>query len=134
MALCACTANCRVLYTTSAAMLGRLDPSLVDETFVQAINPYVRAELLVLDEVGLEQVERKEASRSGLMQKALLPRYNEHRSSTITSNIPWNASREPSTSMIVSGATAIIDRLLHRSHVIVTNGPSYREWTHRKEA
>ena len=28
------------------------------------------------------------------------------------------------------GATAIIDRLLHRSHVIVINGPSYREWVH----
>ena len=33
-----------------------------------------------------------------------------------------------------SGATAIIDRLLHRSHVIVINGPSYREWAHRNEA
>jgi len=87
----------------------------------------VRAELLVIDEVGLEQVERKEASRSGLMQKVLLPRYNEHRSTVITSNIPWHAWTE------YLGATAIIDRLLHRSHVIVINGPSYREWVHRSE-
>jgi DNA replication protein DnaC len=78
LALCACSANRRVLYTTSADMLARLNASLADDSLVDAVKPYVRAELLVLDEVGLEQVERKEASRSGLMQKVLLPRYNEH--------------------------------------------------------
>jgi DNA replication protein DnaC len=132
LALCACSANRRVLYTASAAMLARLNASLADGSLVQAIKPYVRAELLVIDEVGLEQVERKEASRSGLMQKVLLPRYNEHRSSIITSNIPWDAWGEYLDDHL--GATAIIDRLLHRSHVIVINGPSYREWAHRKEA
>jgi DNA replication protein DnaC len=132
LALCACTANRRVLYTTSAAMLARLNASLADGTLVQAIKPFVRAELLVIDEVGLEQVERKEASRSGLIQKVLLPRYNEHRSSIITSNIPWEAWGEYLDDHL--GATAIIDRLLHRSHVIVINGPSYREWAHRNEA
>lgn len=132
LALCACSANRRVLYTTSAAMLARLNASLADESLVHAIKPYVRAELLVIDEVGLEQVERKEASRSGLMQKVLLPRYNEHRSSIITSNIPWEAWGDYLDDHL--GATALIDRLLHRSHVIVINGPSYREWTHRKEA
>lgn len=131
LALCACAANRRVLYTTSAAMLARLNASLADDSLVQAIKPYVRAELLVIDEVGLEQVERKEASRSGLMQKVLLPRYNEHRSTVITSNIQWQAWAEYLDDHL--GATAIIDRLLHRSHVIVINGPSYREWVHRTE-
>ena len=62
--LSACAANHRVFYTTSA-------------------------ELLVDDEAGFEQVERKQASRSGLMQTLMLLPYNEQRSSTITSNIPW---------------------------------------------
>lgn len=131
LALCACTANRRVLYTTSADMLARLNASLADDSLVDAVKPYVRAELLVIDEVGLEQVERKEASRSGLMQKVLLPRYNEHRASIITSNIQWDAWGDYLDDHL--GATALIDRLLHRSHVIVINGPSYREWTHRKE-
>lgn len=132
LALCACAANRRVLYTTSADMLARLNASLADNSITQAIKPYVRAELLIIDEVGLEQVERKEASRSGLMQKVLLPRYNEHRSSIITSNIPWEAWGEYLDDHL--GATALIDRLLHRSHVIVINGPSYRQWAHRQEA
>ena len=132
LALSACAANRRVLYTTSAEMLARLTASLADGTLMRtAIKPYLRAELLVIDEVGLEQVERKEASRSGLMQKVLLPRYNEQRSSIITSNIPWEAWGEYLDDHL--GATALIDRLLHRSHVIVINGPSYREWVHRQE-
>jgi len=131
LALCACSANRRVFYTTSADMFARLNASLADDSLVHAVKPYVRAELLIIDEVGLEQVERKEASRSGLMQKVLLPRYNEHRSTIITSNIPWEAWGDYLDDHL--GATALIDRLLHRSHVIVINGPSYREWTHRKE-
>ena len=84
-----------------------------------------------MDELGLEQVERKEAHRSGFMQKVLLPRYNEQRSTIITSNIPWEAWGEYLDDHL--GATAIIDRLLHHSHVLVINGPSYREWAHRQE-
>src|SRR5438552_2046095 len=77
LALLACAANRRVLYTTSADMLAKLNMSLADDTLTQALKPYTRAELLVVDEVGLEQVERNEARRSGLMQKVLLPRYNQ---------------------------------------------------------
>ncbi len=132
LALTACTANRRVFYTTSADMLARLNASLADGTLMHtAIKPYLRAELLVIDEVGLEQVERKEAYRSGLMQKVLLPRYNERRSSIVTSNIPWDAWGDYLDDHL--GATAIIDRLLHHSCVIVINGPSYREWEHRQE-
>lgn len=86
LALLACNANQRVLYTTSADMLAQLHMSLADDTLVQALKPYTRAEVLVCDEVGLEQVERNEARRSGLMQKVLLPRYNERRSTVITTN------------------------------------------------
>lgn len=132
LALLACTANRRVMYTTSADMLGRLNMSLADDTLTTALKPYTNAQLLVIDEVGLEQVERPSASRSGLMQKVLLPRYNEHRSTIVTSNIPWERWGDYLDDHL--GATALLDRLLHRSHVIVVNGPSYRDWTHKKEA
>lgn len=132
LALTACIANRRVFYTTSAEMLSRLNASLADGTLMRtAIKPYVSAELLLIDEIGLEQVERKEASRSGLIQKVLLPRYNERRSTILTSNIPWDNWGEYLDDHL--GATAIIDRLLHHSCVIVINGPSYRDWVHRQE-
>lgn len=90
-----------------------------------------RAELLVVDEVGLEQVERNEARRSGLMQKVLLPRYNQQLSTVITSNIPWESWGDYLGDHL--GATALVDRLLHHSHVIVINGPSYRDWEHKQD-
>lgn len=131
LALLACAANRRVLYTTSADMLARLNMSLADDTITQALKPYTRAELLVIDEVGLEQVERNEARRSGLMQKVLLPRYNQQLSTIITSNIPWEGWGDYLGDHL--GATALVDRLLHHSHVIVINGPSYRDWEHKQD-
>jgi DNA replication protein DnaC len=131
LGLLACAANRRVLYTTSADMLARLNMSLADDTLAQALKPYTRAELLVVDEVGLEQVERNEARRSGLMQKALLPRYSQQRSTIITSNIPWEGWGDYLGDHL--GATALVDRLLHHSHVIVINGPSYRDWEHKQD-
>jgi DNA replication protein DnaC len=131
LGLIACAANRRVLYTTSADMLARLTMSLADDTLAQALKPYTRAEVLVIDEVGLEQVERSEARRSGLMQKVLLPRYNEQRSTIITSNIPWEGWGDYLGDHL--GATALVDRLLHHSHVIVINGPSYRDWEHKQD-
>lgn len=131
LALSACVANRRVLYTTSADLLARLIASLADGSLPVALRPYVRAELLVVDEVGLEQVERKEARRSGLMQKVLLPRYNNRHSTIITSNIPWEGWGDYLDDHL--GATALIDRLIHHSHVIVINGPSWRDHEHRNE-
>ena len=132
LGLVACAANRRVLYTTSADMLARLNMSLADDTLLKALKPYTRAEVLVVDEVGLEQVERDGARRSGLMQKVLLPRYNEQRSTIITSNIPWEGWGDYLGDHL--GATALLDRMIHRSHVIVINGPSYRDWVHKQEA
>jgi DNA replication protein DnaC len=133
MALClnGCSSNLRVLYATSADMLAELNASLADGTLEQALKPYVNADLLMIDEVGMEQVERKDASRSGLVQKVLLPRYNERRSTIVTSNIDWDAWGEYLDDHL--GATALIDRLLHHSHVIVIKGPSWRDHVHQEE-
>jgi DNA replication protein DnaC len=131
LALSACVANRRVLYSTSAELLARLLASLADGSLAVTLRPYVRAELLVVDEVGLEQVERKEARRSGLLQKVLLPRYNDRRSTIITSNIPWDGWGDYLDDH--HGATALLDRLIHHSHVIVLNGPSWRDHEHRQQ-
>lgn len=132
LGLLGCQANRRVLYTTSADLLADLNASLADDTLSKALKPYIRAELLVLDEVGMEQLERKEASRSGLMQKVLIPRYKDRRPTIVTSNIDWEAWGEYLDDHL--GATALIDRLIHHSHVIVINGPSWRDHEHKQEA
>jgi DNA replication protein DnaC len=127
----ACLANRVVRYTTSANLLANLNAALADGTLSAAITPFVRAQLLIIDEIGLEQVERKSASRSGLLQKVLFHRYEHRRSTAITSNIPWDAWGDYLDDHL--GAAAILDRLIHRSRVIIINGPSYREHAHKKE-
>jgi DNA replication protein DnaC len=131
LALAACAANRTVVYTTSADMLTRLNASLADGSLQTALPRYVRPELLVLDEVGLEQVERNNAPRSGIMQKVLFPRYEHGRSTVITSNIPWDAWGDYLDDHL--GAAAILDRLIHRSHVIVIDGPSWRDHEHKRD-
>ena len=129
LALAACADNRCVRYTTSSQMLSTLNAALADDSLERALKAYARPELLVIDEVGLEQVERSVASRAGLMQKVLLPRH-ESRSTIVTSNIPWEAWGEYLGDHL--GATALLDRLIHHSHVLVINGPSYRDHEHRK--
>jgi hypothetical protein len=65
------------------------------------------------------------------MQKVLLPRYNQQRSTVITSNIPWEGWGDYLGDHL--GATALVDRMIHHSHVIVINGPSYRDWEHKQD-
>ena len=130
LALVACADNRRVRYTTSAQMLSTLNAALADGSLERALRQYTQPDLLVIDEVGLEQVERSAASRAGLMQKVLLPRH-ERRSTIVTSNITWESWGDYLGDHL--GAAALIDRLIHHSHVIVINGPSYRDHEHRKD-
>jgi hypothetical protein len=56
------------------------------------------------------------------MQKVLFGRYEKRLSTIITSNIPWEAWGDYLDDHL--GAAAILDRLIHRSRVIVINdGP-----------
>lgn len=129
LALTGCADNRRVRYTTSAQMLSTLNAALADGSLESALRQYTKPDLLVIDEVGLEQVERSAASRAGLMQKVLLPRH-ERRSTIVTSNIEWEKWGDYLGDHL--GAVALIDRLIHHSHVIVINGPSWRDHQHRK--
>lgn len=131
LALNACMANHRVRYTTSADMLANLNASVALGTLADEVKEYTRPELLVIDEVGLEQVERLGAVGCGLMQKVLMPRYNDRRSTIITSNIDWENWGDYLEDQL--GVTALLDRLIHYSHVIVINGPSYRDREHQED-
>lgn len=127
----ACMANLDVRYTTCAAMLADLNASLADGTLPKALKKYTLPPVLIVDEIGLEQVERAAAARAGLMQKVILPRYERRRSTIITSNLAWEMWGDYFSDAL--GATALIDRLIHHSHVIVIDGPSKRYNEHEQE-
>ena len=54
----------------------------------------------------------------------LISRRYEKKSTIVTTNIPFSKWGESLNDPVI--ATAILDRLLHHSHIIQIDGPSYR--------
>ena len=82
---------------------------------------YLKSALLIIDEMGFQPLSRQEAS---LFFRVVNSRYD--RGSTI---ITTNKSVKDWPEILAGDevmATAILDRLLHRSHVVNVTGRSYR--------
>jgi DNA replication protein DnaC len=90
-----------------------------DDTVTKAITRLLRADLVVIDDIGLLPVGPDAAE--GLYR--LVDAAYERRSLAVTSNIhPAGFD----TIMPKTLATAAVDRLLHHAHVIITEGTSLR--------
>lgn len=126
----ACAAGIRTRYTTSADMLATLHASLATNSLAEAARPYTRAQLLIIDEVGLDRPERERGRDAQLFYKVVRPRHREARSTMITSNIDWDAWGEYLGDDIAT--VAILDRLVEHGHLLTIKGPSYRGEQHRK--
>ncbi len=92
-----------------------------DENRLEArLKHFAKYKLLIIDEIGYLPVDKTGAN---LLFQLIAKRY-EHNSTIITTNQPFSKWGEVfSDSML---ANAILDRLLHHSHVIKMVGPSYR--------
>lgn len=84
------------------------------------LKHFAKYRLLIIDEIGYLPVDKTGAN---LLFQLIAKRY-EHTSTIITTNQPFGKWGDVfSDSML---ANAILDRLLHHSHVIKMVGPSYR--------
>jgi len=126
----ACVAGIRTLYTTSAHMLARLHAALPSQALIEALRPYLRAPLLIIDEVGLDRPERQTTRDAHLFYKVIAPRYEQQRATIITSNINWDAWGDYLGDDVAT--VAILDRLIHHGHLITIDGPSYRAAQHQR--
>ncbi len=128
----ACVHGYSVRYTTSADMLTQLHLALTTQDLQQATRPFVRCALLIVDEVGLDQPERHvtKASDAGLFYKVMAARYAAARSCIVTTNISWERWGQYLGDDVATAA--ILDRLVHNSHAITIDGPSWRAAQHSK--
>ena len=81
---------------------------------------YLKPGLLIIDDMGLKTLH----PRSGELLLEIILRRHEVRSTIMTSNRPveeWGQLLGD-----IPAASAILDRLLHRSDIIAITGPSYR--------
>jgi len=123
LALQGCQKGYRVRYTTAAAMLAVLYASLADDSLEQKLKDYLYPELLVIDELGFDRLEREDARNAALFFKVIDGRYAK-RSTVLTTNIDFEHLGHYLGDPVVT--TAIVDRMVHHSTVINIDGPSWR--------
>lgn len=120
LAHAACQKGHRVLFTTAVNIVNQLQASQSDGTFMKRLRTYVAPDCLVIDELGFLPIDRLGAD---LLFQVISGRY-ERGSVILTSNRAFKEWASVFNDATV--AAAVIDRLAHRSEVIVIEGRSYR--------
>ena len=107
-------------FTTAIDMINLLTAADVDRSLLKKLYDYQTPDLLVIDEIGYLPLG---AQGSNLFFQVISARHQK-KSTVITTNLifaEWGTIFDNTTV-----ATAIADRLVHNSEVIVMEGPSYR--------
>lgn len=112
-------AGMRVAWFTLESLTATIGRAAVDGTVTRTIQRIIRADLIVVDDIGMLPA----GQAAGEAFYRLVDAAYERRSLAVTSNI------HPSgfdTLMPKTLATATVDRLLHHAHVVLTEGSSLR--------
>jgi DNA replication protein DnaC len=110
----------KTLFTTAMDMINLLNSAEADRSLFKKLHDYQAPELLVIDEIGYLPLG---VQGSNLFFQVISARHQK-KSTVITSNLvfaEWGKIFDNTTV-----ATAIADRLVHNSEVIILEGPSYR--------
>lgn len=118
----ACQANYRVLFTSAMEMLNQLTASQVDHSLLRKLKWYTAPMLLVCDELGYLSLDQH---TSNLFYQVISTRHAEKRSSLITTNTPFSEWGNILHNTTI--ATAIADRLVENSEVLLLGGESLRK-------
>jgi DNA replication protein DnaC len=117
----ACQANRRVTLTPAPRMLNDLHGAELHGRLERALRKYVRAELLVLDDFAVLEMDPAEAK---LAYEVISERYEYRRSTAITTNRPFKDW--PKVFPDALNAQVIAERLTERAERFVLDGKGYR--------
>ena len=101
-------------------LIANLKKANSENRFMNRLKHYSKYKLLIIDEVGFLPIDREGAN---MLFQLINKRYENH-STIITTNKPFGKWHEIFGDVTL--ANAILDRLLHHSHIININGNSYR--------
>ena len=121
MAYAATQAGLKVLFTTAMDMINHLIAAEADHSLLKKLQYYQSQELLVIDEIGYLSLGTQ---GSNLFFQVISERH-ERRSTILTTNRPFAQWGEIFDNTTV--ATAIADRLVYNSEVLILEGSSYRK-------
>ncbi|UJH92095.1 IS21-like element helper ATPase IstB [Antarcticibacterium sp. 1MA-6-2] len=122
-----CMMEYKTIYTNTARLLKKLKLSKVDGTYLKELGKLLKADLLILDDFGLQSFDNH--ARETLMD-IIDDRYNKA-STIISSQLPVSAWYD----IIGEGtiADAILDRIVNSSHRIDLKGESLRKGALKNE-
>ncbi len=116
----ACDQGYTVRFVNAAELMNKLVKALDFGVVEREITKLNKIDLLVIDELGYINMNKEKES---LFFQLIRQRY-EKKALILTTNLPFKNWNEIFTSQVA--ATAILDRLIHHSHVLSITGDSYR--------
>jgi len=121
LAKAACEKGYSTLFTSAVDIINHLSSAAAVNNLERALKKYITPRLIIIDEIGFLPIDKQGAN---LLFQVISKRY-ETGAIIITSNRPFKEWPKifNNDSTITS---AVLDRLLHHSHVAVIEGPSYR--------
>ena len=127
MGMAACQAGHTAYFTTATDLVAGLTKSYTTGTFDAKMHFFGRMSLLIIDEVGYLPLDRQ---ASNLLFQLISRRYESGSSVILTSNRGYGEWGTMFSDPVI--ASAVLDRLLHRSVTINIRGESYRLKDKRK--
>jgi DNA replication protein DnaC len=122
----ACQQQISMRYARCVDLLDDLYAGLADNTYTRRLHAWARPELLIIDDVGLGQVKKRDNEPTAAhMLFNLIDRRHGRCSTAVSSNIAlseWGKYLGDTTI-----AMAILDRLVMHALRIELDGPSYRQ-------
>ena len=115
-----CAARRSVLFMDAAQLLEQLVAAEVSHTLGKLLDHLRRVDLLIVDELGYLPMDGR---RANLFFQLVTVRYTKG-AILLTSNVQFDGWGKLFGDDVL--ASAILDRLLHVSHIFPINGPSYR--------
>lgn len=120
----ACVVGLRVRYTTSGALIEDLTAALADRTLSKRLRYYAGFDLLIVDEFGLDRLERREAQDAGSLLFKLVDARTQKRSTALVTNIHFDAW--PGYLGDEHLALSLLDRIVDGAIILKMKGKSYR--------
>jgi DNA replication protein DnaC len=110
----------RTLFTAALPLIAALTKAYAENRLEERLKQYCLPKLLIIDEIGYIPIDRHGAH----LFFQLISRRYERGAIILTSNQSFGQWAEVFGDPII--ATAVLDRLLHHSHVLNIKGDSYR--------
>lgn len=120
LALKACAARRSVLFAHAPDLLDQLVAAEVSHTLGKLLEQLRRLDLLVVDELGYLPMDGR---RANLFFQLVAAKYTRS-ALLVTTNVAFEGWGALFGDDVI--ASAILDRLLHQSHIFAVSGPSYR--------